>query len=174
MTLWIGYATTGQEFNAQEQCEALGYTCEVPRQVDLVRHQKRRRPDVVVKPFLPNYLFIHGADDAFHAARLIREIRGSVMGVTPSEERHVRAFIDRVEADFAHRMAQIEAGERVAEYRPGDVLTLLTGQFAGRLAVFRRMVDAAPFPKIEAELQLALLGKPVTAILDPINARKVG
>lgn len=175
MTLWIAYATAGREFSAQEQCQALGYTCDVPRRVDLVRHAKRRTPDKVVRPFLPNYLFLHGGNDAFHAVKDIKEIRGTAMGVGDSEARRVKAFIARVEADFAARMAQIEAGERVSEYQPGDMLTLMTGPFAGQLARFRRMVEGAhdAFPQIEAELAISLMGRAVMATIDPINAKRV-
>lgn len=174
MTLWIAYATAGQEFSAQEQCEVLGYRCDVPRKVELIRHAKRRRPDIIVKPFLPNYLFVHGNDDVFHAIRDIKEVRGTAMGIGPQNARQVLAFIARVEADYAERMAQIEAGQRVTEYEPGDLLTLMTGPFAGQIATFRRMVESAHdvFPKIEAELTMNLMGKPVLAVVDPINAKR--
>ena len=171
MTLWIAYATTGQEFSAQEQCEVLGYTCQVPRRVDLIRHQKRRTPDVVVKPYLGNYLFISGGNDVFHAAKLIKEIRGNPIGIGPQNARQVQAFIDRVESDYRDRMAQVEAGQRVSEYQPGDLLTLMTGPFAGQVAIFRRMIEGGVFPRIEAELAVNFMGKPVMATVDPINAR---
>lgn len=172
--MWIAYAASGHEFSVQEQCEVLGYACDVPRRVDMIRHAKRRRPDKVIRPFLPNYVFIHGDDSAFHALREIKELRGTALGIGDNEARRVKAFIAKVEADFTERLAQIEAGERLSEYRPGDVLTLMTGPFAGQLATFRRMVENARdvFPKIEAELAVNLMGKPVTAIVDPINARR--
>ena len=174
MTMWIAYAATGKEFVAQEQCEVIGITCYVPRRVDLVRHAKRRTPDIVERPFLPNYLFLDGDADVFHAIKDIKEVRGTAMGVGDIEARRVMSFINRVQADYAARLAQIEAGQRVSEYNPGDLLTLMTGPFAGQLAQFRRMVDAADsaFPRIEAELMVSLMGKPVTAIIDPINARR--
>jgi hypothetical protein len=174
--MWIAYATTGQEFNAQEACEVLGITATVPRRVDLIRHAKRRYPDAVTSPYLPNYLFISGTDDTFHAICDIKELRGTAWAVPEKAVRSVAAFIDRIDADYAARVAQIEAGQRVQEYEPGDLLTLMTGQFAGQLATFRRMVEApgALFPRIEAELALSLLGRPVVAIVDPINARRAG
>ena len=173
MTLWIAYAKTGREFDVQEACEALEITAIVPRRVDLIRQGKRRRPDAVVTPYLPNYVFIRASDDERHWLKDVREIC-DFMGVLPQEERAVQAFIDRVESDFANRMAQIEAGERVSEYAPGDLFTIMAGPFAGRTAMFKRMVEAAstPFPKIEAVLDLELMGRPVVATIDPINARR--
>lgn len=172
--MWIAYANTGQEFAAKDQVQQAGYACTVPRQVNLVRHQKRRRPDVVVSPFLPNYIFIHGEEAAFHAVKNIKEIRPTMRFVGANEARLLQAFIDRVEADFAARMEQIEAGERVSEYQPGDLLTLMTGPFAGQLATFRRIVErpGAAFPMIEADVTVRLLGKPVVAVVDPINAKR--
>ncbi len=174
MTRWIAYATAGQEFSAQEQCEVLGYTCQVPRKVDVIRQSRRRFPDVVTQAFLPNYLFITGGAEVFHAIKAIKEIRGTAMGIGPQNERLVQTFIDRVEKDFAARMGQIEAGQRVAEYAPGDLLTLMTGPFSGQVATFRRMIEDAHdvFPRIEAELGVSLMGKPVLAVLDPINTRR--
>ena len=170
----IAYASTGQEFAAQAQCEAMGYPCHVPRRVDLVRHQKRRRPDVVVSPFLPNYVFIGGDESAFHAVRRVKEIRPTMRFVGTNEARVLQLFINRVEADFALRLEQIEAGERVSEYQPGDLLTLMVGPFAGQLATFRRIVErpGAAFPMIEADVDVRLFGKPVVAVVDPINARR--
>lgn len=172
--MWIAYATAGAEFSAQEQCEVLGYTCQVPRKIEVIRKAKRRFPDVTVTPLLPNYLFISGGDDAFHAVKAIKEIRG-IIGIGPQSAKQVQSFIDHVEADFESRSAQIAAGQRVAEYRPGDLLTLMTGPFAGQAARFRRMIeDNSAFPKIEAELTISLMGKPVMAIVDPINAKRAG
>lgn len=173
MTLWLAYATTAQELNAQEACEALGYTAIVPRKVEAVRRGKKRWAEAIVSPYLPNYVWVEGGPDAFYAIRDIKEFRGSAMGITPQSERGVRAFIERVERDFATRMAQIEAGERVAEYQPGDLLSEMTGPFAGKVARFRRMIESAYslFPSIEAEMEL--MGRVVRVKMDPINVRRV-
>jgi hypothetical protein len=47
----------------------------------------------------------------------------------------------------------------------------MTGPFAGQVAIFRRMIEGGVFPRIEAELAVNLMGKPVMATVDPINAR---
>ena len=172
MTLWIAYAKTGRELAVQDACEALGIEAHVPKRVDLIRQGKRRRPDAITSPYLPNYVFIYATDQERHWLRDVREIR-DFMGVLPQEERAVRSFVDRVEHDYAARMAQIEAGQRVDEYNPGDLFTIMAGPFAGRTAMFRRMVEAGGlFPKIEATLDLELLGRPVIATVDPIDAKR--
>lgn len=169
MTLWAAYTRTGQEFAAQEEAEALGVTAYVPRRVDLIRQGKRRRPDVVERPYLPNYVFIQATDEQWHWLRDSKHFR-SIMGIPPASAPSVMAFIDRVERDFAARMAQIEAGERVSEYNPGDLLQIIAGPFAGQLATFRKVAEAADNPIIIAETEM--MGQIVRVTVDPIAARK--
>jgi transcription antitermination factor NusG len=167
MTLWAAY--TRREFDAQEECEALGITCHVPRRVDLIRQGKRRRPDPVVRPVLPGYIFIETDAHGWHMIRQSKHIR-TMMGVGPLDERNVRAFIAKTEADYIARMAQIEAGERVSEYNEGDVLQIIAGPFQGQLARFKRIAEGAMFPEVIAEAEI--MGQSVTLRLDPLAAKK--
>lgn len=167
MTLFAYY--TRREFDAQEEAEALGITCHVPRRVDLIRQGKRRRPDAVIKPYLPGYVFVETDADGWHLLRQSKHLR-TWMGIGPSEARRVMEFIARVESDFAKRMAQIEAGERVSEYAPGDLLQIIAGPFAGQLARFQRIAEGAIFPEVVAETEL--FGQAVTIRLDPLAAKR--
>lgn len=170
MTLWAAYVRTGKEFDAQEECEALGITCHVPRRVDMIRQGKRRRPDPVVKPFLPNYVFIEATPAQWHDLKDTKLIR-TTMGIGEGNARLVHRFIAKVEADYAERMAQIEAGQRVDEYSEGDCLQIIAGPFTGQLATFRRIAEGAGiFPEIVAELEL--MGQATRVRLDPLVARK--
>ena len=191
-TMRIAYAITGQEFNAQEQLEAIGITCHVPRQVELVRKGKRRWPDPVVTPFLQNYLFIEASDEDHYAIKDCDLIRPTQMVVAGKIMRDVLTFIDRVESDYSERMGEIEElqarikrsdaseaevmaiRQRLAEYRPGDLLEIIAGPFAGQLARFGRMIEAAheAFPQIEAEMEV--MGMVTRTKIDPIAARKAG
>lgn len=173
MTAWAAYTGKGQEFAVQEACEAIGVTCFVPRKVEVKRIRTRRRPDVFVTPYLPNYAFIWATDEQYHWLKDVKPVR-SIMGIGPGSERLVRAFIDRVESDFAARMAQIEAGERVAEYNPGDLLEIIAGPFAGQLARFGRMIETSQdiFPSISANMDL--MGRETRVKLDPLQVRKAG
>ena len=99
MTLWACYVRSGKEFEAQEEAQALGITCHVPRRVDMIRQGKRRRPDPVVKPFLPNYVFCDLTDQQWHAVKSSKHIR-SLMGIGTNNARQVMQFIARVEADY--------------------------------------------------------------------------
>ena len=170
MTLWAAYVRTGKEFDAQEECETLGIVCHVPRRVDMIRQGKRRRPDPVVKPFLPNYVFIEATPDQWHSLKDTKHVR-TTLGIGDGSARLVHRFIAQVEADYAQRMAQIEAGQRVDEYAEGDALEIIAGPLAGQLARFKRIAEGAGiFPEVVAELDL--MGQSVTVRLDPLAAKK--
>ena len=170
MTLWVIATTTGHEQDVQEQLEALGIMCSVPLRVDLIRQGKRRRPDVVERAYLPGYAFAWFGDGDWHMVKAAKHVR-TMMGVSAQAERLVMAFLNRVEADYLERMMQIEAGLRVDEYNPGDLLQIMTGPFAGQLARFTRMLETAHdvFPVIEAEVQL--FGRAARVRVDPIAAK---
>jgi transcription antitermination factor NusG len=167
MTLYAFY--TRREFDAQEEAEALGLTCYVPRRVDLIRQGKRRRPDAVIRPYLPNYVFVETDAHGWHMLRDSKHLR-TWMGISDGSAKQVMAFIGRVEADFAARMAQIEAGERVSEYAPGDLLQIIAGPFQGQLARFKRIAEGAIFPEVVAEADI--MGQAVTIRLDPLAAKR--
>lgn len=160
------YAPSGQEFDAQEEAEALGVWCAVPRRVDLIRSGNRRFPDAVVSPYLQNYVFAQATSEEWHWLRQSKLCR-SLIFIPPASSRSVMAFIDRVEADFADRMAQIEAGHRVSEYDPGDLLEIIAGPLAGQFAQFRSIAEGAGmFPEIRADGPLGAMR------LDPLHVRK--
>jgi transcription antitermination factor NusG len=169
MVLYAFY--TRREFDAQAEAEALGITCYVPRRVDMLRTGKKRRPDPVIRPYLPGYLFAETDAAGWHMLRGTKHLR-TWMGIGPNEAANVMRFIDRVEAEYQHRMAQIEAGERVSEYQPDDLLQIIAGPFQGQLARFKRIAEGAMFPEVVAEADI--MGQAVTIRLDPLAARKAG
>ena len=167
MTLWAAYVR--REFDAAEECEVLGIPCYVPRKVEMIRQGKRRRPDAVMRAVLPGYIFIETDAHGWHALKASKHIK-SMMGIGPNEARRVMQFIDRCEADYQARMAQIEAGERVSEYQAGEVLEIIQGPLTGQLARFKRIAEGAMFPEVVAEVDM--MGQAVTIKLDPLAARK--
>lgn len=170
MTLWVCYVRAGKEFDAQEEAEALGVACYVPRRVDMIRQGKRRRPDPVTRAFLPNYVFVEATDEEWHWLRGSKYLR-TIRNITEAEARVVHRFLARVEADYQHRMAQIEAGQRVDEYNEGEALEIIAGPLAGMLATFRGIAEGAGiFPEIIAEAEL--MGQAVTVRLDPLAAKR--
>jgi transcription antitermination factor NusG len=171
MTLWIAYTARGREFDTAEEAETLGLWAIVPRKVELIRQGKRRRPDAITSPYLDNYVFTEADAQGWHWLRASKHVR-TIMAVPEAERAAVMRFIDRVEADYAARMAQIEAGERVSQYSPGDLLEIITGPFAGTIAAFRRVAESASmFPELVVEQ--TIFGREVTTRVDPLAVRLV-
>lgn len=171
MSLYAACVTQGTEFALVEDCTALGIEAIAPRRVDAVRTGKKRWPEPKVSPYLPGYVFTRLTPEHWHWTKDIRYLR-SLLIIPPQAERSIQAFIDRVEGDYAQRMAQIEAGERLAQYCPGDLLSIIAGPFAGELARFSRMIEkaAAMFPEIEASMPI--MGGETKMRLDPLSVRR--
>jgi transcription antitermination factor NusG len=171
VTLLLAYAA--REFDAQEEAEALGIVCLVPRRVDLIRQGKRRRPDAIITAAWPRYIFADCTPDEWHHLKDIKGFR-SVTWVPDREAQSIRKQAHAIERAFEQRMAQIEAGERVSEYEPGALLNIISGEFAGQVATFTRMVEQAGeiFPRIKAEMEF--FGRAVKVDLDPLDVRKAG
>ncbi len=171
MTLLLAYSRN--EFAALEECETLGLECYVPRRVDLIRQGKRRRPDPVISAAWPRYLFVEVAPEEWHWLKDSKNVR-SLMWVGDREAQIIRKQANAIERAFLKRMAQIEAGERVLEYEPGDLMQIVSGEFAGHLATFTRMAEKAGdmFPRIKAEMEM--MGRVVPMDLDPLDVKKAG
>lgn len=176
----LAYCPRGHEFDLADAINEGGGLAVVPRKVELVRLPKQRRPQIVESPLLPNYLFAALSPDQWHNAP--REL-STVKFIGPNEWRRVRDFAARVEMDYQNRMADLErqmAAQKqdqhrrifLSEYAPGDTLEILGGVMQGYMATFKRLHEGA-VPMIEAEVQLTLMGRPVTARIDPIMARRV-
>ena len=170
MSMWIGYTGAGREFAAQEEAETLGLWAAVPRKVEMIRRGYQRRAEPVITAYLPNYVFVEMDDQGWHWLKGSKTVR-TMMAVGPAERRKVSEFITAIEANFAERMAQIEAGQRVDEYIPGQEITVLEGAFAETLLRFKRVAEGADgFPAIIAST--VLFGREAEVRLDPLVVRK--
>jgi transcription antitermination factor NusG len=189
-TLWIVYARTGREFDVEEQATTLGIQAIVPRRVDIIRRGKRRWPDAIESPFLPNYVFVWMTEEEWHWLKDIPEVC-SMMAVGPNETRKVREFIGKSDLAYQERMAEIREAQnaeradhktrkarfaavrRLSEYEPGALIDIISGPLQGQMARFRKMVERADelFPKIAADMDL--MGRVVPVEIDPLDARKV-
>lgn len=186
MGWWVGYAKAKHEAEVVEAVKALGAHARYARQIDAVRRGNQRWAEPVVEPVLPNFVFIDVDDATWHRLRTVKFLAHTLTRIPSGElrrtprnkdgtllpERGVLPFLEAADADFEARRAEIEAGVRVSEYQPGDVLQILGGPLSGHLARFRRIVETAhdPFPRIKAEAEV--MGRIVSVEVDPINARR--
>jgi len=170
--IWIAYSRSGKEFDVQAEIAELGITSWVARKIEAKRVPTKRLPVAVIAPYLANYIFITATDDDWHRLQGIKHLAHTMTPVSPKAARaYLDPFKARIDTDFDARQAAINAGERVSEYAPGDLLRIMAGPLAGQIATFRKLVetDHDIFPRIRAEV--ALFGRITEIDLDPINAR---
>jgi transcription antitermination factor NusG len=170
--LWIAYARAGKEFDTAEAIRALGVECWCVRKVEAKRVGKKRRPEAVVSPYLRNYLFLDCAPEKYLAVVAVKNLAATMQAVGQTEARHVMRWIEARQAEYDHRQAQIDAGERLAEYQDGDQLEILRGPLAGKFATFRRIVerDHELFPR--AEVEADMLGGKRRTDVDILDLRR--
>lgn len=167
MTLILAYSSNPTA--AAEECEALGITAYAPRRVDMIRQGKRRRPDPIISPAWPGYLFADITEEQWHWLADTKHCK-TLMWIP---DRVARMILDRIaviEAEFHKRMAQIEAGERVWHFDPGDLLDVIEGPFVGHVAIFRKMAEAGATVRVKAEVEL--FGHMVPVDIEPLHVRK--
>lgn len=176
MTMWIAYARAGHEFAATDAIRDLGVECWCARKIEFKRiaQSKDRRPQAIISPLLRNYLFIDCPADRYLAVVATKNVASTMRMVGTTEARHVMAWLDARRDDFDHRQAQIDAGERLSEYQPGDAMEILRGPLAGQFATFRRIVesDHELFPR--AEVETDMMGGKRRASVDILDVRRAG
>lgn len=168
---WIGYARTHKEFDVESELLDLGFAATVPRKVEAIRSGTRRWPEPRIMPYLPNYVFLCVDPANWPKLSRVKHLSRTRQAIPRTSAQPVSTFLARVEGEYLSRMSQIEAGERLAEYQPGDMLKIL-GPFGECLARFRSIVERADsiYPEIVAEIDI--MGRAVTVRADPLHVKK--
>lgn len=171
MTLWIGYAKAGKEFEVQQSLADLGITAHCARVVEVKRVGKRRKPEAFVTPLLPNYVFIDCTADQYLEAVAVKHLAGTMAAIPTGDAKAVMGFVQRADKELNTRMAKIEAGERLEQFKVGDLLDVLDGPLSGFTATFRGIVegDRGAFPSILTDMQM--MGQTVRASFDVLDVR---
>lgn len=179
MGIWLGYAKTGKEADVARAIRRMGLRAEVPRNVVVKRRGKRRYAEPVVSPVFPNVVMIDCSDAEWYNLAKVRFLARTLIPISQrAYDRDLRPCFAAIRHDALQRLHDIRTGNsrnhRLSEYRIGDELEIIGGVWAGHFAKFRRMVECADalFPMIEATMDIQLLGKDVTAVVDPIITRR--
>ena len=138
--------------------------------VEFERQGKKRLPEPVEYPSLPNYVWLWPDHHQIHQLRDVKHLAHTMRFLTDAD---VRAFgVFRAAADARHAEAMRIVGNRAAicEYRQGERLIIADGPLAGMLATFSRMVQASDFAHVEAEVEI--FGALVPTVLDPLSVKK--
>lgn len=175
MSIYLAYATSGREFEVAEKLASLGFTVWCGRAITFRRKGKRRRPEAVEHPKLPNYLFLTLTPDEWHDLhrRDVKHLASTLYMLRRDDERALATF--RHEVDTAHReghrIARNNDLAEIAEYKRGQRLVDLTGTFGETVLTFRRMIERAHemHPRIQADMEM--MGRVVTVELDPLDVR---
>ena len=181
MSTYLAYVTTGQEFAVADKLAALGFDLWCGREIIFVRKGKRRRPEPVERPKLPNYLWLNLEPEEWHDLRRreVKHLAGTMYQLSPRDLRGSRdwiglnAFRAAVDAAYAEgqRIARNNDLAEMAQFERGQQLIDLTGTFGETCLRFRRMVERAHelYPKVEAEMEM--FGRTVRVELDPLDVR---
>lgn len=171
MSMWIGYAKSGKEFDVMEAIQDLSIEAWVARKVEVIRSGKDRWPRAITSPLLPNYVFITCNEAQWHQLASVKHLAPTKM-LIPRVTGLLTDFFNRADAEYSDRTARIAAGERLEQFSEGEALEIISGPLAGQMATFRRIVESItdPFPKIRGEV--SMMGQTVTADIDPLDVRR--
>ena len=174
MTWWLGHIKAKREFEVESQIQALGAECWVPRKLEVKRVGKKRTPQIVERPYLPNVIFMDLTDEQWHAVQSIKFLASTMKVIPEFDLRQVKTFRRLVdEENAAIRRAQ-ENQEALEEFKPGEALKVIAGPFSEMIAEFCRVVQASHdlHPHYEAELEF--MGQKTRVRLDPLDVKAAG
>lgn len=169
--MYLAYATTGKEFEVETELKARGFDVWCGRKVDFLRRGKKRRAEAVITPKLPNYLFLSLSDKEWHDLhrKPVKYLAPTKHLLRRDDEEQLKTFRHIVDIDHQEGLKVAERNNvaEMAQFKEGQLLTDLRGRFAETALRFRRMVEAAGEPFIEAETDM--MGRVVTVRLDPLD-----
>lgn len=168
-TTYLLYAWTGRELEAHADLTALGIDAWCGRTLVWKRKGKARKAVPIEAPAIPNYLVAAMDARQFHQARGVRWLANMVATLTVAERREFAVFQRCVDAAYREARRQADNGERPAvEFMPGEEMDLLSPAFVGKVARFRRLVQAAHerHPRLEVEMD------GLRMLVDPLDVRK--
>jgi len=169
MTTYLCYARTGKEFEVESALRECVNDVWCGRVIEWKRVGKKRRPEPIEKPALPNYLFATMTDGQFHEAQGIKYLAATMAPLGRHAERGFHRFRHAVDAEYAEAdRARRNSEVPSSEFRVGELLEIIGGPFSERIATFRQVVERAH--ELHPRLRLDVDGVPVE--IDPLDVRR--
>lgn len=162
-------AKTGQERKVVEDIEAIGAWAWISEEITHKRFPGCSEPQVSRKPSWPGYVFANLDGNQFCAARSIENLHQTKLQLCKNEAMMLIRDVGRIEERNARVMRQIEAGQIVMDYSPGDSLEILNGAFADRLASLSSIVKRNG----QYILSLNVDGSAFPVQVDPADVRRL-
>ena len=192
MTFILATTRTHHEFATADAIVAAGGHALVPREAELVRLPKQRRPTIVERPYLPGYIFLSLTPAQWHQIKKDGKIHFTPKReILPAEwDRYVTPFVQHIETfyqycmeDIDRQMAEIqrmtdeevkraEAILKLPKLNRGETIKLLGGIFAGQDAIFEGIDDSGQAPVLKVTIKgVQMFGKSVQIAVDPVDVR---
>lgn len=174
--------TTAQAINAMlhrpdpdGDLRPIGAVALVPREVIIIPAKDGKPERIDYRPLLPRLMFLACTEAQWHQFQTQR-IYGPA-GILPPIRREfdllpvhwagLQAFAARAEMECAYRIGCHEAGKKVANMRPGDIIRMIEAtigdvDLAGRLGKVVRTERG----KVHVQTDVELMGKRVVVRLD--------
>lgn len=171
--MWLAYAKAGKELEVIDALDELGITAHCAKVVEVKRVGKRHRPDVFIDPLLPNYIFVECDAEQYLSVVGVKHLAPTMTAIPTGDERSVHSFLNAAKNEVTSRLAKIEAGERLEQFNPGDVLEILSGRLSGIMATFRGIVEKAGNPHPQVSVSVGqMMGKDMLVSLDALHVKK--
>ena len=150
----------------------MGLTVWNLRKIEFIRQGKKRRPEAIESPYLPNYIFAEIPAHRFLDVVGIKYLAKTLTPLTRCDLKALRAFseVTAKEYDAAQRIKGNQ--DLISEYKAGQAVRLLDGRFADRLLTFKGVVERSfdLYPKIQMETEM--FGRSVLVEADPLDVRR--
>lgn len=153
----------------------IGAVAVVPREVVITPAKDGKPERIDYRPLLPRLMFLACTQEQWHQFQTAR-IYGPA-GILPPIRRELdilpvhwaglQAFAARAEQECEYRIGRHEAGKKVANMRPGDIIRMINGtigdvELAGRMGKVIRVQGT----KVHVQTDVELMGKRVVARMD--------
>ena len=156
----------------QEELRRMGISAWCGTSVEFKRQGKRRVPDKIERPYIPNYLFIEMSAAQFFTVSSLDHVSPQFQIVPSMQMKQLRDWQEGV--NEAHQQAlRVDANSKaaIAQYKHGQALRALSGPLEHFPMWFERVVKEAhdDWPKIEVEVDV--MGARRKVRFDPLDVR---
>lgn len=160
------------EFIVQKTLNDLNIKNWVARKIEFKRMGKSRRPEPTEMPYLPNYIFIYLEEIQISQIGSVDLLSNTLYRLNKADEGAFETFRRGVECEYSIDARRRSNGAVRTEFKEGELLKAIGGQFEDHLLKFKRLVERSYdyHPKIEAEVEL--FGQSVKILMDPLDVKK--
>lgn len=174
MTWWLGYAKAGKEFEVEQAAKEMGIFAWVPRKLEVKRVGKKRTPEIVERPFLPNIVFLEMDSHQWHQMQGAKHLKQTFYTLNRKDVLDMLNFRSQIEAAQEAERRALQNKGALCEYEPGQELRVLNGPFVDFVARFKRLVENAYDLHPKYQVEVSVFGRPTMLTIDPLDVTAEG